>query len=147
MVEHLDIDIHWRVWCVSLSCCKSELAQEAVFGRFDKVLLLETGRVAYYGEVASLRGSLSNLGFACPQGQLSWITEACSAEIQMLIHSYTLQLICDRIFRLLGRRNMVMLQERFPTTANYLHTAQNYTQLHHVATLEEYLCQSYSWMC
>jgi len=41
---------------------------EAVFGRFDKVLLLETGRVAYYGEVASLRGSLSNLGFACPQG-------------------------------------------------------------------------------
>lgn len=87
---------HWRVWCVRLSCCKSELAQEAVFGRFDKVLLLETGRVAYYGEVASLRGSLSNLGFACPQGQLSWITEACSAEIQMLIHSYTLQLIIFR---------------------------------------------------
>ena len=42
--------------------------QEAVFARFDKVLLLETGRVAYYGEVKSLRGCLKQLGFACPEG-------------------------------------------------------------------------------
>jgi len=41
---------------------------EAVFARFDKVLLLETGRVAYYGEVKSLRGCLKQLGFACPEG-------------------------------------------------------------------------------
>ena len=57
-----------------MSAChagKVNWSKEAVFGRFDKVLLLETGRVAYYGEVASLRGSLSNLGFACPQGRLS----------------------------------------------------------------------------
>eukprot|EP00913_Durusdinium_trenchii_P035931 g33620.t1 len=41
---------------------------EAVFTRFDKVLLLETGKIAYYGPVASLRSSLSSLGFACPTG-------------------------------------------------------------------------------
>ena len=41
---------------------------EAVFMRFDKVLLLETGRVAYYGYISNLRASLSNLGFSCPQG-------------------------------------------------------------------------------
>ena len=44
-------------------------AEEAVFARFDKVLLLETGRVAYYGEVNSLRGCLKQLGFACPEGR------------------------------------------------------------------------------
>jgi hypothetical protein len=44
-------------------------AEEAVFARFDKVLLLETGRVAYYGEVKSLRGCLKQLGFACPEGR------------------------------------------------------------------------------
>lgn len=47
-------------------CCAA--SKEAVFTRFDKVLLLETGRVAYYGEVATLRGSLRSLGFACPEG-------------------------------------------------------------------------------
>ena len=41
---------------------------EAVFGRFSKVLLLETGRVAYYGPVCGLRASLSQLGFPCPPG-------------------------------------------------------------------------------
>ena len=44
-------------------------AEEAVFARFDKVLLLETGRVAYYGEGNSLRGCLKQLGFACPEGR------------------------------------------------------------------------------
>lgn len=32
------------------------------------MLLLETGKVAYYGPVSSLRGSLTNLGFPCPEG-------------------------------------------------------------------------------
>jgi len=41
---------------------------EAVFTRFDKVLLLETGRVAYYGVISGLRGSLGSLGFTCPEG-------------------------------------------------------------------------------
>ncbi|CAJ1455733.1 unnamed protein product [Effrenium voratum] len=41
---------------------------EAVFLRFDKVLLLETGRVAYYGPVKELRSSLQGLGFPCPEG-------------------------------------------------------------------------------
>ena len=41
---------------------------EAVFCRFDKVLLLETGRVAYYGVISNLRTSLSDLGFSCPHG-------------------------------------------------------------------------------
>ena len=41
---------------------------EAVFCRFDKVLLLETGRVAYYGVISNLRTSLSDLVFSCPQG-------------------------------------------------------------------------------
>ncbi|CAE7280654.1 W [Symbiodinium sp. CCMP2592] len=41
---------------------------EAVFTRFDKVLLLETGRVAYYGAISGLRGSLGGLGFTCPEG-------------------------------------------------------------------------------
>lgn len=41
---------------------------EAVFMRFDKVLLLETGRVAYYGFISNLRASLNGLGFSCPAG-------------------------------------------------------------------------------
>ena len=56
-----------------LILCQSSVffqsAEEAVFARFDKVLLLETGRVAYYGEVKSLRGCLKQLGFACPEGR------------------------------------------------------------------------------
>ncbi|CAK9025730.1 Protein white [Durusdinium trenchii] len=39
---------------------------EAVFNRFSKVLLLEAGRLAYYGAISGLRSSLAGLGFACP---------------------------------------------------------------------------------
>jgi len=39
---------------------------EAVFERFNKVLLLEGGRVAYYGPVEGLRAKIGNLGFAVP---------------------------------------------------------------------------------
>ena len=41
---------------------------EAVFSRFDKVLLLLSGRLAYFGPIAGLRGSLSDLGFKCTDG-------------------------------------------------------------------------------
>ena len=41
---------------------------EVVFNRFDKVLLLLTGQLAYYGPIAGLRASLHDLGFQCPDG-------------------------------------------------------------------------------
>ena len=41
---------------------------EIVFARFDKVLLLASGQTAYYGPIAGLRDSLTNLGFECPPG-------------------------------------------------------------------------------
>ena len=41
---------------------------EAVFNRFDKVLLLLAGQVVYYGPIAGLRNSMSGLGFQCPDG-------------------------------------------------------------------------------
>ncbi|CAE7231514.1 W [Symbiodinium pilosum] len=41
---------------------------EIVFGRFDKVLLLASGKTAYYGPIKGLRDSLGNLGFPCPPG-------------------------------------------------------------------------------
>jgi len=41
---------------------------EAVFARFDKVLLLVSGQVAFYGLVEGLRESLQSLGFPCADG-------------------------------------------------------------------------------
>mmetsp|Transcript_40268 Transcript_40268/g.86414 ORF Transcript_40268/g.86414 Transcript_40268/m.86414 type:complete len:622 (-) Transcript_40268:260-2125(-) len=43
---------------------------EAVFSRFKKVLLLESGHIAYYGQVQGLRDMLSQIGFQMSSGMV-----------------------------------------------------------------------------